>query len=154
MHTLHFTTGRKMGYMYRCLYIVLKLSPKATLYFALFRLWPRPSKRQKSNILICRLQKWLSTRKQRLPQIKRWVCSLSPASPFHLPHNSKFGSAAAAVIETPVDPLLSKTNRGKLNAAVISQLGEEWWLSFVVAKDAAGAQRVSVTMSGKSSLQA
>lgn len=36
---------------------------------SLFRLWLRPSKRQKSNIPICRWQRLLSTRKQRLAQI-------------------------------------------------------------------------------------
>lgn len=36
---------------------------------SLLRLWPRPSKRQKSNIPICRWQRLLSTRKQRLAQI-------------------------------------------------------------------------------------
>lgn len=43
---------------------------------SLFRLWLRPSKRQKSNIPICRWQRLLSTRKQRLAQISpdwpRW----------------------------------------------------------------------------------
>lgn len=45
----------------------------------LFRLWPKPLKRLKSNTQTCLLQKLLYTRKQRLPQSKRWVYNLNRA---------------------------------------------------------------------------
>lgn len=50
-----------------------------SLSISLFRLWPKPLKRQKSNTQTCLLQKLLYTRKQRSPRSKRWVYNLNQA---------------------------------------------------------------------------
>lgn len=49
----------------------------------LFRLWPKPLKRLKSNTQTCLLRKLLYTRKQRSRQSKRWVYNLNWALLFH-----------------------------------------------------------------------